>query len=95
MLLIMNMMPDSSCRPSKSDQKIRITITSRFIFGYIIDLFFLCVIYLNSTIFKFYYFKDTVSLVFLFSGKLTIQIGRVSIFWIYSTNFSAIAVENA
>jgi hypothetical protein len=50
MLLIMHMMPDSSCRPSKSDQKIRITSTSRYIHGYIIDLFFLCVIYLNFTI---------------------------------------------
>jgi hypothetical protein len=45
MLLIMHMMPDSSCRPSKSDQKIGITRTSR----YIIDLFFLCVIYQNFT----------------------------------------------
>ena len=45
MLLIMHMMPDSSCRPSKSDQKIGITSTSR----YIIDFFFLCVIYLNFT----------------------------------------------
>ena len=31
MLLIMHMMPDSSCRPSKSDQKIGITSTSRYI----------------------------------------------------------------
>ena len=82
MLLIMNMMPDSSCRPSKSDQKIRITITSRYIFGYIIDLvFFMC------DISKFYYFQ-----ILLFQGYSIFgfpifgeiddpNIGRVPIFF--------------
>ena len=79
MLLIMHMMPDSSCRPSKSDQKIGITIsiTSR----YIIDsVFFLCVIYLNSTINSTTFLFQGYSILGIhISAKLTIQIAVESL----------------
>ena len=67
----------SSCRPSKSDQKIGITITSR----YIIDsVFFLCVIYLNSTINSTTFLFQGYSILGIhISAKLTIQIAVESL----------------